>query len=91
VALAWVRSRPGVASTLIGARSVEQLAANLGGLEITAAPEHLVTLDEASAPKLNFPAENNRQLAPMLQFGGATVDGRQHQAYPALLASSTRY
>jgi hypothetical protein len=34
---------------------------------------------------------NNRDLAPMLQFGGATVDGRPHAAYPGLLSSPARY
>jgi hypothetical protein len=34
-----VRSRPAVTSTLIGARTVEQLRANLASLEITFAPK----------------------------------------------------
>src|SRR6266849_1419510 len=35
VALAWVQSRPGVASTIIGARRIDQLEQNLAALEIT--------------------------------------------------------
>jgi aryl-alcohol dehydrogenase-like predicted oxidoreductase len=45
VALAWVRSRPAVTSTLIGARTVEQLRTNLASLEITLTPEQLAALD----------------------------------------------
>ncbi len=91
VALAWVRSRPAVTSTLIGARTIEQLRSNLASLEITLGPEHLAALEESSAPSLDFPAANNAGLGPMLGFGGTTVDGVQFPAWPALLASSARY
>ncbi len=37
VALAWVRSRPAVTSTLVGARTMEQLRSNLASLEVTLA------------------------------------------------------
>ena len=48
VALAWVNNRPAVASTIIGARTTEQLETNLraAGLELTT--EENVVLDEAS-------------------------------------------
>lgn len=48
VALAWVNNRPAVVSTILGARTTEQLAANLKatGLELTA--EEQASLDEAS-------------------------------------------
>jgi aryl-alcohol dehydrogenase (NADP+) len=50
VALAWVGSRPAVTSTIIGARTVEQLGTNLraAGLRLTA--EHVARLDAASDP-----------------------------------------
>lgn len=76
VALAWVRSRVGVSSTLIGARRLDQLKANLDSLEVTLSAEQISKLDGVSKPKLNFPAENNETLAPMLAFPGTTVDGR---------------
>jgi aryl-alcohol dehydrogenase-like predicted oxidoreductase len=60
VALAWVQGRPGVTSTLIGARRVEQFEDNLSALDVTLTEAQRATLDEVSAPKLNFPAENNR-------------------------------
>ncbi len=91
VALAWVRSRPAVTSTLIGARTIEQLQSNLASLEVTLAPEQLAALDEPSAPSLDFPAPNNALLGPMLGFGGTTVDGVELPVWPALLESSARY
>lgn len=76
VALAWVRSRAGVSSTLIGARRIDQLQANLASLNVTLSPEQIQKLNDISKPELNFPAENNETLAPMLAFPGMTVDGR---------------
>jgi aryl-alcohol dehydrogenase-like predicted oxidoreductase len=91
VALAWVRSRPAITSTLIGARTIEQLRSNLASLELTLTPEHLAALNKPSAPSLDFPAPNNAYLGPMLGFGGTTVDGVELPVWPALLASSARY
>jgi aryl-alcohol dehydrogenase-like predicted oxidoreductase len=91
VALAWVRSRPAVSSTLIGTRTMEQLRANLASLNITLAPEQLAALDEPSTPSLDFPAAITAGPGPMLGFGGTTVDGAGLPTWPMLLASSTRY
>lgn len=74
-ALAWVRTRPGVASTLIGARSAAQLQNNLDSLALDLSGAQLEQLDEVSTPALNFPAVNNARLGPMLAFGGMTIDG----------------
>jgi aryl-alcohol dehydrogenase-like predicted oxidoreductase len=76
VALAWVHSRPEVTSTLIGARRVDQLRTNLDALDIALSADQLGRLDAASKPQLNFPAQNNATLAPMLGFPGTTIDGR---------------
>ena len=50
IALAWVTGPPGVTSTILGARSVNQLQANLraAGLHLTAA--ETAALDAASDP-----------------------------------------
>jgi aryl-alcohol dehydrogenase-like predicted oxidoreductase len=50
VALAWVTARPAVSSTILGARTVTQLEANLraAGLRLTAA--QTAALDTASSP-----------------------------------------
>jgi aryl-alcohol dehydrogenase-like predicted oxidoreductase len=51
VALAWVTDRPGVTSTILGARTIEQLEVNLrtAGLHLTDA--ETATLDAASDPQ----------------------------------------
>jgi aryl-alcohol dehydrogenase-like predicted oxidoreductase len=84
VALAWVHHRPGVASTLIGARRIDQLRDNLNALEIRLNDDQAARLDKVSKPKLNFPADFNDHLARSLAFAGATVDG---QTTEALLAT----
>jgi aryl-alcohol dehydrogenase-like predicted oxidoreductase len=48
VALAWVTDRPGVTSTILGARTVDQLQANLEAADLHLDPEETVTLDVAS-------------------------------------------
>ncbi|WP_027134933.1 aldo/keto reductase [Geminicoccus roseus] len=55
VALAWLLGRPGVASLVIGARTDEQLAANLAAADLSLAPEERARLDEVSAPPLLYP------------------------------------
>jgi aryl-alcohol dehydrogenase-like predicted oxidoreductase len=75
VALAWVQGRPGVTSTLIGARRMDQFEANLSALDLTLSPEYEARLTEISTPRLNFPAANNAALARLAQNGGTSVDG----------------
>jgi aryl-alcohol dehydrogenase-like predicted oxidoreductase len=48
VALAWVTDRPGVTSTILGARTTEQLEANLKAADLHLSPEEVAALDEAS-------------------------------------------
>ncbi len=55
VALAWVRQRQGVDSTIIGARTMKQLESNIASLAVTLTTGQTSTLDEASKPSLNFP------------------------------------
>ena len=51
VALAWLTDRPGVTSTILGARTVEQLETNLRGAELRLAAEETAALDAASDPQ----------------------------------------
>src|SRR6185295_585720 len=53
VALAWVQARPGVTSTIIGARTLAQLDDNLKALEVKLRPDHTAALDALTQPKLN--------------------------------------
>ena len=48
VALAWVNNRPAVVSTIIGARTTEQLQANLRAAGLELSSEEYAKLDEAS-------------------------------------------
>jgi aryl-alcohol dehydrogenase-like predicted oxidoreductase len=80
-ALAWVQSQPGVTSTIIGARTVEQLDDNLGALDVLLSAEHSKALEEVSRPKLNFPYDFVRN-ASAFGYGGATVNGVTAPANP---------
>ena len=48
VALSWVTNRPGVTSTILGARTTQQLEDNLGSVELSLSDEELTALDAAS-------------------------------------------
>jgi aryl-alcohol dehydrogenase-like predicted oxidoreductase len=48
VALAWVNDRPAVTSTILGARTIEQLAANLKAADLHLTAEENAALDQAS-------------------------------------------
>lgn len=55
VALAWLLSRPQVSTVIIGAKTPDQLADNLGSTRLTLSPEELKTLDEVSALPSEYP------------------------------------
>ena len=50
VALAWVTGRPGVTSTILGARTVGQLETNLRSIDLSLTATDLAALDRASDP-----------------------------------------
>jgi aryl-alcohol dehydrogenase-like predicted oxidoreductase len=83
VALAWVQSRPGVASTIIGARRLDQLDQNLEALDGRLTADEIAALDRLSAPTLNFPA-NFLKSANMFMHAGATVNGEKSIVWPLL-------
>ncbi len=72
VALAWLAARSQTVVPIVGARRLEQLEANLAGLDVNLTPEHLRVLDEVSMPRLSYPAEMNGETRAMLQFACAT-------------------
>ncbi len=51
VAVAWVTARPGVSSTILGARSLEQLENNLRAADLRLSPQEIAELDAASDPR----------------------------------------
>jgi aryl-alcohol dehydrogenase-like predicted oxidoreductase len=50
IALAWVTARPAVSSTILGARTTEQLEANLRAADLHLTPQETADLDAASDP-----------------------------------------
>jgi hypothetical protein len=86
-----VQGRPGVTSTLIGARRMDQFEANLTALDLTLSPEHEGRLTEVSAPRLNFPAANNAALSRLARNGGTSVDGVSTPPPPRLIAGAQVY
>jgi aryl-alcohol dehydrogenase-like predicted oxidoreductase len=55
IALAWVRHQQGVTSTIIGAKTIEQLNDNLQSVHIQLSPEDLKKIDEISPLELQYP------------------------------------
>lgn len=75
IALAWVMAREGVTSTIVGARTPEQLQQNLQALTVTLSSQTIAELDALSAPEQFFPytlLANARHIAQ----GGATINGQ---------------
>jgi len=52
IALAWLQSRPGMTSVILGARTVEQLRDNLAAADVELTADQLGRLDAASAPRV---------------------------------------
>ena len=78
VALAWLLSRPGVDTVLIGVSRVSQLQDNIGAVGVTLSQDHLDILNQSSAPALPMlygllSGEMRRQVV----FGGADVSTRR--------------
>ncbi|HEY5948800.1 MAG TPA: aldo/keto reductase [Kofleriaceae bacterium] len=55
VSIAWLLTKPQVTSVIFGARTVEQLEANLAGAELQLSANHVEALDKASAFELGYP------------------------------------
>jgi aryl-alcohol dehydrogenase-like predicted oxidoreductase len=84
VALAWVRTRPGVTSTIIGARRVSQLDDNLKSLDVTLTAAELARLDSLTAPTFGFP-QSMQPHFPAIHNGGTMVNGVQAPPSPFVL------
>ncbi|MCA9590488.1 MAG: aldo/keto reductase [Myxococcales bacterium] len=57
VSLAWLIAKPTVSSVIFGARSIEQLDANLAAADVKLTADEVQKLDEASAYSLGYPYE----------------------------------
>jgi aryl-alcohol dehydrogenase-like predicted oxidoreductase len=81
VALAWVQSRPGVASTIIGARRLDQLDQNLAALDVRLSADQVARLDALSKPTLSFPMQFLKVVS-MFSHGGTTINGEPSIVWP---------
>jgi aryl-alcohol dehydrogenase-like predicted oxidoreductase len=81
VALAWVRQRPGVTSTIIGARTAEQLDDNLKSVDVTLSSDHMHRLNSLTEPVLGFP-QSMQPVFPSIHNGGTTVNGTHGPTTP---------
>lgn len=81
VALAWVQARPGVTSTIIGARRLDQLDQNLAALDVQLTADDVAALDKVSEPSLNFPAPFFKMISMFAQ-GGTNVNGAPSVVWP---------
>lgn len=79
-ALAWVQNRPGVTSTIIGARTIEQLEDNLAALDVPLSDEQTARLDEVSTPSLPFPCDFLTFVKNNVQ-GGTTINGQESKPW----------
>lgn len=55
IALAWLLTRSGVSSVIVGVRTLQQLEDNLGALEVILPQDEITRLDEVSAIEEGYP------------------------------------
>ncbi|SFQ67828.1 Predicted oxidoreductase [Roseivivax halotolerans] len=72
-ALAWAMSRPGVASTLVGARTVAQLTGNLSAASISLNDDQMRRLNEVSAPVPGFTSSLVSPEVRKMLYGGHEI------------------
>jgi hypothetical protein len=69
-----VQAQPGVSSTIIGARRLDQLEDNVKALEVKLTAEDLAHLDQLTKPTFGFP-QSMQPMFPSIHNGGTTVNG----------------
>jgi aryl-alcohol dehydrogenase-like predicted oxidoreductase len=55
IALAWVRLQPGITSTIIGAKNVDQLKDNVNSTNVVLSDDDLARINEVSALPKEYP------------------------------------
>src|SRR5699024_9733097 len=63
VTLAWILSRPGVTTAIVGARKAEQLADNLAAADLTLAADEIAAIEQVSRPLLLYPYWHQQRTA----------------------------
>ena len=74
VALAWLQAQPGVTSTIIGARRLDQLDDNVKSLDVSLTTAELGRLDALTKPTFGFP-QSMEPVFPAIHNGGTSVNG----------------
>ena len=74
-ALAWTMARPGVTSTIVGARTAVQLASNIAAASIRLNDDQMNRLNEVSKPTDGFPSSLASPMIRKMVFGGHDVTG----------------
>ncbi len=80
LALRWTMDRPGVSSTIIGARTLKQLDDNMGAMQTCLTDQETKELDVLTRPDLPFPAEFLELICHAIQ-NGLTVNGTESQPW----------
>lgn len=92
VAISWAQHRPSIASTIIGARTLKQLADNLAALDVRLTTQHEERLNALTAPTLNFPYDFVNRGAARFSSSGTTINGVTAEVNPlAPAGESDRY
>jgi aryl-alcohol dehydrogenase-like predicted oxidoreductase len=81
IALAWVQGRAGVTSTIIGARTLDQLDDNLKALDVVLSADDTAKLDALSKPPPTFTGTLEAIGRPVVQ-NGLTVNGLTAGSWP---------
>jgi aryl-alcohol dehydrogenase-like predicted oxidoreductase len=76
IALAWLLTRPGVTSPVLGVRTPAQLEDNLGALNVALTADQLSRLDAISAVPKVFPYDMLTGPGERMMFGGVMVAAR---------------
>jgi aryl-alcohol dehydrogenase-like predicted oxidoreductase len=91
IAIAWLVQRPGVTSTLIGARRIAQLEDNLKALDVKLTPDDVAKLDALTKPTFGFP-QSMEPYFPAIHNGGTSVNGVRAEPSPfVMLKGETPY
>ncbi len=80
VALGWLLNKPGVVSPIFGARTMDQLDANLRALDLELTHADMARLDEVSKPALNFPHDFLNFVINTMQ-NGSTINARHSEVW----------
>lgn len=89
VALAWLLARPSLTSVIVGARTLQQLDANLNAGRIQLSKDAIDKLNAASWTEPTF-TDRAASIAPSNMHGGLTVNRLRPPVFPLAAGSQTK-